>query len=68
MEKGIVKWYNYDNGVGFIQSNCISEDILLHFSEIIGNKFCEISEGDIVTFELGEYKNQKPMALKVRLQ
>lgn len=67
MEKGIVKWYNNKQGIGFIESSCMEEDILLHFSEIKGNAFLELHEGDSVCFELGEYKNKKPMALNIRL-
>ena len=55
MEQGTVKWFSDQKGYGFIEQEN-GEDIFVHHSEIIGSGFKSLSEGDRVTFDIGEGK------------
>lgn len=48
---GKVKWFKRDKGFGFIQSE--GKDYFVHFSEIIGEGFKNLEEGDSVEFSPG---------------
>ena len=63
MAEGTVKWFNDAKGFGFIQQDN-GPDVFVHFSEIQGNGFKSLAEGDRVTIEVGQ--GQKgPQASKV---
>ena len=51
--KGTVKWFNDSKGYGFIQ-HPEGDDVFVHFSEIAGEGFRTLSEGEQVEFELRE--------------
>ena len=53
MAEGIVKWFSDQKGYGFIEQDN-GDDIFVHHSEIIGSGFKSLSEGDRVTFDIGE--------------
>jgi len=53
MPKGIVKWFNENKGFGFIQQED-GPDVFAHFSEITGEGFKTLNEGDEVEFEITE--------------
>ena len=59
MAQGTVKWFSDQKGYGFIEQDD-GEDIFVHHSEIIGSGFKSLSEGDRVTFDIGE--GQKGLA------
>ena len=62
MAVGTVKWFNESKGYGFIESD--GKDLFVHFSEIQGDGFKTLSEGQSVEFEEG--MGQKgPQATKV---
>ncbi len=46
---GTVKWFSDSKGYGFIESE--GEDLFVHFSEIQGDGFRTLSEGQTVDFE-----------------
>ena len=48
---GTVKWFNESKGYGFITSED-GTDVFAHFSEIQGNGFKTLAEGDSVSFEV----------------
>ena len=52
MELGTVKWFNESKGYGFIQSEN-GKDLFVHFSEIQGEGFKTLVEGQAVEFEEG---------------
>jgi len=52
LTQGTVKWFNDQKGYGFIEQDN-GEDIFVHHSEIQGTGFKTLSEGDIVSFEVG---------------
>ena len=55
MTQGTVKWFNDQKGYGFIEEDD-GEDIFVHHSEISGSGFKSLSEGDRVSFDIGEGK------------
>jgi CspA family cold shock protein len=63
MAVGTVKWFNESKGYGFIESED-GKDLFVHFSEIQGDGFKTLAEGQSVEFEEG--MGQKgPQATKV---
>ena len=63
MTVGTVKWFNEGKGYGFIESED-GEDCFVHFSEIQGEGFKTLNEGQNVEF--GKSMGQKgPQASKV---
>ena len=65
MPEGKVKWFNDSKGFGFIQQEG-GKDIFVHHSAIQGQDgFKSLTEGDRVSFEVGEgFKG--PAAANVR--
>ena len=53
MAQGTVKWFSDQKGYGFIEQED-GEDIFVHHSEISGSGFKSLSEGDHVTFDIGQ--------------
>ncbi len=63
MPVGKVKWFNESKGYGFIESEN-GQDLFVHFSEIQGEGFKTLSEGQTVEFQ--ETMGQKgPQASQV---
>jgi CspA family cold shock protein len=54
MAGGIVKWFNDEKGYGFITPDDGSKDLFVHYSNISGDGFKSLSEGQKVTYEAGE--------------
>lgn len=51
--KGTVKWFSNEKGFGFI-SHDGGKDAFVHYTEITGEGFRSLDEGDVVEFELVE--------------
>ncbi len=51
MAQGVVKWFNNKKGFGFIQGPEGGPDIFVHFSEISGEGFRKLHEGDTVSYD-----------------
>ncbi len=64
MADGTVKWFNARKGYGFIEQES-GDDIFVHFSEIQGDGYKSLEEGDKVTFEAVEADNGKLQAKNV---
>jgi CspA family cold shock protein len=65
MAQGSVKWFNGEKGFGFIAQDGGGPDVFVHYSEIQGNGFKSLDEGQRVEFEVGQ--GQKgPQAQSVR--
>ncbi len=53
MSEGTVKWFNQRKGYGFI-STTDGQDIFVHYSNISGEGFKSLVEGDAVSFDIVE--------------
>ncbi|MBI5741594.1 MAG: cold-shock protein [Nitrospirae bacterium] len=52
MAKGTVKWFNESKGFGFITQDDGGPDVFAHSSEIKGDGFRNLAEGDKVSFDV----------------
>lgn len=62
---GLVKWFNNDRGFGFITPENGENDLFVHWSQIEGEGFKSLQEGQKVEFEIGE-SDKGPVANAVR--
>ena len=62
--QGTVKFFNAEKGYGFISREG-GDDVFVHFSNIVGDGYRSLSEGQSVEFEVGAGK-KGPEALNVR--
>jgi len=65
MAEGTVKWFNGEKGFGFIAQDDGGADVFVHYSEIDGNGFRSLEEGQRVSFTVGQ-GNKGPQATGVR--
>jgi cold shock protein len=65
MANGTVKWFNPDKGYGFISVEG-GDDVFAHFSEIQGDGFKTLDEGQAVEFEVTTGNNGKQQASNIR--
>lgn len=63
MEEGTVKWFNESKGFGFITSKN-DGDVFVHYSNIQGNGYKTLAEGQSVSFEI-EQGPKGPKAINV---
>jgi cold shock protein len=54
MATGTVKWFNNAKGYGFITPDGDSKDVFVHFSQIAGEGYKSLNEGQRVEFEVRE--------------
>ncbi len=64
MANGTVKWFNESKGFGFITQDDGGSDVFAHYSEIKGEGFKTLAEGDVVTFEVVE-GDKGPKAINI---
>ncbi|MBP9855423.1 MAG: cold-shock protein [Candidatus Omnitrophica bacterium] len=64
MARGKVKWFNDQKGFGFLTPDDGGADCFVHHSEIQGEGFKSLSEGNAVEFEVGQGP-KGPQATKV---
>ncbi len=64
MVKGKVKWFNEKKGFGFLERDD-GDDVFVHYSNIQGEGFKTIREGDSVEFEVQDGP-KGPQAVNVK--
>ena len=52
-ETGTVKWFNASKGYGFIERDA-GDDLFVHYSEISGEGYRSLDEGQRVEFTIAE--------------
>jgi CspA family cold shock protein len=67
MAEGTVKWFNESKGFGFITQDDGGSDVFAHYSEIQGDGFKNLAEGDKVSFDVVEGDKGLKAANIVRL-
>lgn len=65
MASGTVKWFSDEKGYGFITPDDGSKDLFVHYSNVDGDGFRTLTEGQKVTFEAAEGR-KGPEATSVR--
>ena len=65
MAKGKIKWFNPTKGYGFIETGEEGKDLFLHISALQEAKIDQITEGESVSYEVGENKG-KPIAINIK--
>ncbi|HET7431446.1 MAG TPA: cold-shock protein [Nocardioides sp.] len=65
MAQGTVKWFNGEKGFGFIAQADGGDDVFVHYSEIEGQGFKNLDEGQQVEFEVTQGP-KGPQATRVR--
>ena len=53
-ETGKIKWFNENKGYGFISQDTDGKDVFVHYSDIEGDGFRTLSEGEKVEYELAD--------------
>ena len=53
-KKGTVKWFNDSKGYGFITPEDGGKDLFAHHTNILGEGFKSLSEGQLVEFNVGQ--------------
>jgi CspA family cold shock protein len=66
---GSVKWFDGKKGYGFIEKEDGSGDVFVHYTDIVGDGYRSLREGDRVKFEIttspkGEKATQVERELK----
>ncbi|HAK60239.1 MAG TPA: cold-shock protein [Nitrospiraceae bacterium] len=66
MTHGTVKWFNDSKGFGFISQED-GGDIFVHFSDIQGDGFKSLAEGEPVSFDVVDHPRGAKAANVVKL-
>lgn len=66
MAYGVVKWFNFAKGYGFIAPHDGGNDIFVHVSALTAAGIKGLSEGQKISYEL-EIKNGKTCAARLSL-
>jgi cold shock protein len=65
MATGTVKFFNGDKGYGFITPSNEGKDVFVHYSNVVGEGYKSLEEGQKVEFDLAQ-GNKGPEAQNVR--
>ena len=59
MSNGKIKWFNPAKGYGFIENDTGGKDIFLHVSALEQAGIDTLTEGEAVSFEIGENRGKE---------
>jgi len=54
LARGTVKWFSEQKGYGFIQPDDGGKDLFVHFSNIVGEGYRSLQDGQAVQYEPAE--------------
>ena len=66
MPTGTVKWFDCKKGFGFITPSTGEKDVFVHYSNVAGNGYKTLEEGQQVEFDVAEGR-KGPEARNVRV-
>lgn len=52
VKEGVVKWFDSKKGFGFISMSDGSGDVFVHYTDIVGEGYKSLKEGDRVKFQV----------------
>jgi len=64
VKEGRVKWFDPRKGYGFIELEDGSEDVFVHFTDVVGEGYKTLEEGQRVRFEIVK-SDKGPKAVNV---
>ena len=67
MATGTVKWFNDSKGYGFITPEDGTKDVFVHHTNILGDGFKTLAEGQLVEFDLVDSQKGKQAANVVKV-
>ena len=59
MSNGKIKWFNPTKGYGFIENDTGGKDIFLHVSALEQAGIDNLTEGEAVSFEIGDNRGRE---------
>ena len=59
MSNGKIKWFNPAKGYGFIENDTGGKDVFLHVSALEQAGIDTLTEGEAVSFEIGENRGKE---------
>ena len=59
MLTGKIKWFNPKKGYGFIENDAGGKDVFVHISALEEAGIDTLTEGELVSFEVGENKGKE---------
>ena len=65
MARGTVKWFDAKKGFGFVTPEDGTDDVFVHHTNIVGQGFKTLNNGQAVEYEIGEGR-KGPQATNVR--
>ncbi|MDA8380172.1 MAG: cold-shock protein [Actinomycetota bacterium] len=66
MATGVVKFFNGDKGFGFITPSTGEKDVFVHYSNVVGDGYKTLEEGQQVEFDVAQGR-KGPEAQNVRV-
>lgn len=66
MATGLVKFFNSEKGFGFITPSTGEKDVFVHYSNVVGDGFKNLEEGQQVEFDVAPGR-KGPEAQNVRV-
>ena len=51
MARGTVRWFSEEKGYGFIYPDDVGEEVFVHYTDVEGEGFRSLGEGERVSYE-----------------